>query len=369
MTPPGTTTTSTANDHGHILQGAPGHQEDHTSERSAVTAALTLLVAGAAWVLTGALSIGLTATLTGTTVHPVVAAVQGTAPRLIVVAVVVGAASVLVGRPAPAILLLLVTGTWTFLLGAGAGHDPASPGTQVRIMSTNLLLSNVDADAAGSDIADADADVLVTVETSDAMRDALAARLGDYRQVSTGNGARGAWTTIWVHERIAADARVGEPVKLSRSELPSVYIRVDGTEIRVVGVHLHAPSVTGQVRTWEEELEELAVLASGGKHLVLAGDFNAGHGHPGFRVLLDALDDAASGPFGGEPTWPVRRHASGWQRLLPPLLDIDHILIGGGLVCADNRRVGVAGSDHMGVAADIAVASGNASGTDALPSL
>jgi len=158
-------------------------------------------------------------------------------------------------------------------------------------------------------------------------------------------------------------------VKLSRSELPTVHVDVDGTEIRVVGVHLHAPSVTGQVHTWEEELEEIATLASAdGERLVLAGDFNAGHGHPGFRDLLDAFDDTASSPFGGEPTWPVRSHASGWHRLLPPLLDLDHILVGDGLVGTGNTRVSIAGSDHLGVAADITVAVENASVGDALPS-
>lgn len=339
-----------------------------------MTAAATLLVAAAAWALTGALSIGLAATLTGTTMHPVVAAIQGAAPRLVVVAVVVGAAGVLVGRPATAILLLLVAGTWTFLLRTDAGRDPAVHETRLRVMSTNLLLGNIDAAGASADIDAAAPDVLVTVETSDAMRDGLAARLGDYLQVSTGNGARGAWTTIWVHERIAADTRAGEPVKLPHSELPTVHVDVDGTVIRVVGVHLHAPSVAGQVRTWEEELEELAALAgeSGGR-LVLAGDFNAGHGHPGLRDLLAVLDDATSGPFGGEPTWPVRNHASGWHRLLPPLLDLDHILVGSGLVSTGNTRVNVAGSDHLGVAADIAVSADgvaveDAAVGDALPS-
>lgn len=83
--------------------------------------------------------------------------------------------------------------------------------------------------------------------------------------------------------------------------------------------------------------------------LVLAGDFNAVDDHGPMQALYaDGLRSASHVVGAGwVPTYP----AGGW---LPPLLEIDHVLLGDRLTATSFRRVAVPGTDHLGLVVDIA---------------
>lgn len=85
--------------------------------------------------------------------------------------------------------------------------------------------------------------------------------------------------------------------------------------------------------------------------LVVAGDFNASADNAPFRRILSlGLRDAVAQVNGGyQPTWP----ASGSRRLLglplPPLIQIDHVLVSKALNATRTSTFQVPGSDHRGV--------------------
>ena len=130
----------------------------------------------------------------------------------------------------------------------------------------------------------------------------------------------------------------------------SAVVCVDGqpsaTDPRVTSVHIHAPW-PGPPRPWVEQLEEVReTLATRGRPLIVAGDFNATTGHAQFRRLLTVGEDAA---ISARPrairTWP--------QHLpVPALIALDHVLLGG--LSADLVSTHeVPGSDHRAVIARV----------------
>jgi endonuclease/exonuclease/phosphatase (EEP) superfamily protein YafD len=104
------------------------------------------------------------------------------------------------------------------------------------------------------------------------------------------------------------------------------------------------------MRAWrgaQDELSGWATRTTG--PLVVAGDFNASVDHPGMRQLLaTGLRDAHEVAGAGRPvTWPN-------GRMLPPFVQLDHVLVRGlDVESADDVRV--PGSDHDAVIAHLVV--------------
>jgi endonuclease/exonuclease/phosphatase (EEP) superfamily protein YafD len=86
--------------------------------------------------------------------------------------------------------------------------------------------------------------------------------------------------------------------------------------------------------------------------LVVAGDFNAVDDHGPMQALrragLKSATDVAGA--GWLPTYPA-------NRLFPPLLPIDHIMINKDLTATSVTSFAVSGSDHRGLLATLAGAS------------
>ena len=120
--------------------------------------------------------------------------------------------------------------------------------------------------------------------------------------------------------------------------------------IRLWVVHDYAP--VASLALWRLELGRIARLArsGGASRLLVAGDFNASWGSKGFSEILGAgLTDAAAArarPF--DMTWPQAR----WY---PPLVRIDHVLVGAGLSATRLSAATGPGSDHHELVASIAV--------------
>ena len=128
---------------------------------------------------------------------------------------------------------------------------------------------------------------------------------------------------------------------------------LDGLPVLVAAVHAVSPYPDDTAR-WSAELDELAEwLGEVDGPAVVAGDFNATFDHPQFRDVLAAgyRDAAEQAGAGFLPTFPANR------RRLPLLITIDHVLVNGGIVASDVRRVQIDDTDHEGLVATLAVPS------------
>ena len=288
--------------------------------------------------------------------HPIVAALQGCAATIVPLGVLVAPIMVLVGYPWAGLLSGVTAMMWYLDLRRIAGkfsrrdalatEDESALTTDapLLILSANLLLVNSKPDRCAADVHALQADVVVTLETTSALNMHLdhhmMAAYGPVRVVGT--GSRGSMATIRVKRGIEV-VRVGL-VCVGVDELPEVVVHHAGHDVRIIGVHLHAPVKQAHLLAWRGELAELRQLAqeatSCGQHLVLAGDFNASSAHPGLRRLLDTmLDVYISRHRHLVRTWPVRRG-------VVPLMGIDHVLTTRGLRCPLVRAVVLSGSDH-----------------------
>jgi endonuclease/exonuclease/phosphatase (EEP) superfamily protein YafD len=135
--------------------------------------------------------------------------------------------------------------------------------------------------------------------------------------------------------------------------MPGATVRVGGSAVRIQSVHI-APPLGNLVGRWQAEHLALATLARERRQsLVLAGDFNSGRQHREWREVVDAgLTDAHEARARGYVrTWPDDR------AFLPPVLDLDHVLVSEGVVVLEVRERGGLGSDHRALLTDIAVVS------------
>jgi endonuclease/exonuclease/phosphatase (EEP) superfamily protein YafD len=119
-----------------------------------------------------------------------------------------------------------------------------------------------------------------------------------------------------------------------------------GRTVDVVAVHTYYPA--GHPSLWTRDLT--ALRSAAGENSVVLGDFNATLDHAPMRELLAAglVDSHAELGNGWAPTWPA-------DRLLPPLMQLDHVLHGHGLAAVTTSERTLPGSDHRLVFAELAL--------------
>ncbi|WP_144122479.1 endonuclease/exonuclease/phosphatase family protein [Catellatospora sichuanensis] len=130
-------------------------------------------------------------------------------------------------------------------------------------------------------------------------------------------------------------------------------VTVDGRTVRLVAVHTYYP--VGDADRWTRDMRALASVArDSGPDTVLLGDFNATLDQTPMRELLAAglTDTHAELGRGWARTWPVG------MTLLPPLVQIDHVLHGSGLAGVSVGERTVPGTDHRAVVAVLALLPG-----------
>ncbi|MFD5627587.1 endonuclease/exonuclease/phosphatase family protein [Streptomyces sp. NPDC127072] len=127
-------------------------------------------------------------------------------------------------------------------------------------------------------------------------------------------------------------------------------ITLGGRTVELVAVHTYYP--LGDADRWTRDMTSLASLARrGGPDTVFLGDFNASLDHAPMRRLLSAglTDIHAELGRGWVRTWPVG-HA-----LVPPMVQLDHVLHGSGLAGVSVSERTVPGTDHRAVVAELAL--------------
>jgi endonuclease/exonuclease/phosphatase (EEP) superfamily protein YafD len=231
----------------------------------------------------------------------------------------------------------------------GPGIEPSAEGT-LRAMAVNVQYGRADAQAVVDAVRDEDVGLLAVVELTDEFEAALvAAGIGDalphsWTRTHPTEGAAG--SGLWSATPLT-DERDGVA---SRFHQPSAVVGIDGTDVRVVAVHPHPPT-PGAVDLWAGDLALLRDEAHADPMpQVLLGDFNATHDHSAFRDLLgDRFADATRLAGDGlHLTWPV-------GRAVPPLVDLDHVVVDRGMRVDDVGTVAIPGTDHLAIVATVQV--------------
>ncbi|MCE9621447.1 MAG: endonuclease/exonuclease/phosphatase family protein [Actinomycetia bacterium] len=220
---------------------------------------------------------------------------------------------------------------------------------RLSIAYSNLLYYNSTPDAAAARMIASDADVLLLVEVTARLHDALVAALADggtadypYRIGTTGRGSES--IELWSRHPIISGglAEIGDRPAID------ALLDVDGSEVRIVGVHPYPP--TFNAPGWQAQLQAIGdAAATSDTPTVLIGDFNGSRWHPSFRRLLDrGWQDAHEVlGHGWSVSWPMDE---GW--LPPQFVRIDHALFRNGLTPTGIDDFEVPGSDHKGYRVD-----------------
>jgi endonuclease/exonuclease/phosphatase (EEP) superfamily protein YafD len=272
-------------------------------------------------------------------------------PLVLPVAVVVLAVALLARQwPAAVLAALLLAAQVAWLAPrAVAEPAPAAGGRRLRVMAVNLLHGQADPAALVAAVKARRPDLLAASELTPRAAEALdragLAALLPYRAIHPDGGAAGTGLYARLPLR-GASADGGGPMSFA-SPVASVGLGSEVVTVRAV----HAQPPVADPTSWRRDLDLLrAAVAERPGPLVVMGDFNATADHARFRAILaagvrDAHDARGRGLAG---TWPV-------GRAYPPLVAIDHVLVSHELavVAADAWRL--PGSDHMAIAADLAL--------------
>ena len=230
------------------------------------------------------------------------------------------------------------------------GEVPQPDGVKpLRVLSINALLGQADPERIVFLVRERNVELLTVQEITPALLSALeeeglaallpyragepqggaggtmvfsATPLGEARDIHSGNG-------VWL---VTADTRFGP--------------------LRLLAVHTRAP--TSAAQTWLASQREVRDAAGGAD--VLAGDFNATRDHASIAALHeDGFATSAELANGGlRETWPMNRTRSLGPIPLPPLAQIDHVMVRTSVwTTTFTGFPDVAGSDHRAVIADL----------------
>ncbi|UTT38757.1 endonuclease/exonuclease/phosphatase family protein [Glutamicibacter mishrai] len=232
----------------------------------------------------------------------------------------------------------------------GALPNMAAPGRQsaitgsseVSVFSFNALKAGADSKQLAQSIKRTNPDVLVLVETSEALHDRLR--------------AQGALASLEFRSAPVPTGGVRDTVIFSRYPLkelsqgigseatgwygmPVVEIDSPGGTFTVVGVHIFPP--LGSAQRWNQGLAALQrwLEEQANRPVILAGDYNSTRSHPQFRSLTSTLDTEPT--LFPRLTWPADTYST-------PLLGIDHVLTAG-FNPVSQQTLRIRGSDHLGI--------------------
>lgn len=233
---------------------------------------------------------------------------------------------------------------------------PTASGSPLRLLSVNVNFGKADPDQLADRLRSERPDVVVLLEIQQPLLDALAADgvAADY-PYSVGNVPPG-WSAVGHESDEGTLVLSRTPVReLERLPTPNgqyvVSVERSGGPVTVIAARPR--NVLLGMAGWRGDSAEVARAASAHPHepLVVAGDFNAVREHATMRPLaaLGLRDAAEESGAGWVPTYPSNDEA------LPPLITIDHILVGDKVTATALRSFPLFGTDHRGLVADLVV--------------
>lgn len=237
------------------------------------------------------------------------------------------------------------------------GHDE-HPDAPITVMTLNCRFGRADADAIMDAVRAHDVDVLALQElTADlvgaldaaGIRDVLPHRqLGEDRPTDNG-GFNGLWT------RLAPVAAASSSAQIPAADVPMIVASptrngqpADAPDSAIAFASAHTKSPMRGCRAWSQGIVGLGRLALQRAAVVL-GDLNCGIDHPSFRKLLaagfrDASMSALRKPMVSFPSW-----------LAWPRIELDHVLISGGIDAERVETLTIHGSDHLATVAALRI--------------
>lgn len=302
-----------------------------------------------AWLGASAAALGIAAHFVGL-VSSTASRVAAFAPVFVVIGVISAVFFVVLRRWTSAVVVALVVVVgFTTQAPLYVGESPPRSELDLSVLQVNIYEGRADIAAVVKLVDDLDVDVLTVVELTPSalvdLEEQLVNRLPhSFSSDREGGGGIGLFSRYPLTEpRLIPGLAMGN----IRAE-----IRPDGSApIAVYALH-PVPPFPLPAWHWDRELGRLTeVLAQERLPFVVGGDFNSTYDHRKFRDLIaDSSGDTllASEYLGSGfvPTYPA-------NSLIPPLLAIDHVLVGNGPIPASFQTVELPRSDHRGVAATI----------------
>lgn len=257
---------------------------------------------------------------------------------------------------------------------AGPGSEPGSkstPDASLTVMTLNCRYGKADPQSIMDQVRAHRVDLLALQEVNSSLLEGLRGvglettlpYLVEGPRTDTDNGGRNALLS-------RTEPMQSQPagINLEASAVPLMVVKSKAGTVRLASVHPRSPQ--RGARQWGLGIERLALLnrprglspagsppeAGAGQEpafTMVLGDCNANLHHPTFRAMLSAsgLRDASlSLGMGLHPTFPYH------QMGLPPMIEIDHILISQGIRVESMRTIGVPGTDHRGLVARLHLA-------------
>jgi hypothetical protein len=248
---------------------------------------------------------------------------------------------------AAAVLALALLGlhVWWFAPQVvGSNPGPAEGAPRVVVMNANLYEGRASAHGVVDAVRDHHVNLLVLEEiTPQLLEEMDGLGLGDLLPHRMGEPDYMVAGTM-----ILADQPLTDHVRL-RTVFQGWEATYDG--LTVLGVHPVAPV---DPAGWKADHAAILEQAEDDHADLIVGDLNATADHEPMRALDDAgfRDAGELANVGWQPTWPANH--VGVFPLLPPLVRIDHVLIGPDLASLGTRTVEIPGTDHKALIATVA---------------
>lgn len=242
------------------------------------------------------------------------------------------------------VVVVAVTVGWNGRQELGADDVP------LRLVSANVLYANRDVVELADDVAAEGADVVLLQEvTPRVLRDLRSSSLWSaypYRSLAPRPLFEGAAT----FSRLPITR--GCSVDVGGSPMLVTDLQTRAGALRVVNVHVVAPLTDADAAIWAGQFPALARLVDDSPDpVVMAGDFNATLDHDPLDALVtgDVRDAFTVAGTGLGATWPT------WGNGIPPLMRLDHVLVGGSVEVGSLTEEPSVGSDHARLVAELGI--------------
>lgn len=231
----------------------------------------------------------------------------------------------------------------------GDAPAPAAGADPLVVMTANLYEGQVDVDDLLATVRREHVDVLALEEISmDALASADAGGLAQLlpHRIGGPNGYDPVSGTM-----VLSTMPLGAPVPVETYH--DSWLVPVGEDLTVMAVHPVAPVTPEQ---WTTDHATILAAAEQAEPDVVLGDFNATTDHQPMRALDAAgFHDAAElVDAGWEPTWPANGLGQFPGVSPPPLVAIDHVLVGERWTALETHTVDLAGTDHLALVATLA---------------
>jgi hypothetical protein len=244
-----------------------------------------------------------------------------------------------------AALALLGVHVWWFAPQVIGGNPaPAAGAQRITVMNANLYEGR----GSAADVVDAVRDHHVNILVLEEITPQLLAEMDDLGLSSLLPNRVGEPDYMVAGTMILADQPLTDHVRL-RTTFQGWEATYDG--LTVLGVHPVAPV---DPAAWRADHAAILKQAETDHADLILGDMNATPDHEPMRQLDDAgfRDASEAANEGWQPTWPANH--VGVFPLLPPVVKIDHVLVGKDMASLGTETVEVAGTDHKALLATVA---------------